>query len=223
MCGRFALSGTPEEIRERFHTNNDPPLFSPHYNIAPGSMIPIINHNHEAVLARWGLIPSWAKDPKIGYRTINARAETLSEKPVFRSPFLKQRCLIPASGFYEWKVIDKEKVPYYVHIKNTHLFAFAGLYDEWKDAEGYPILTCTIITVTPNEVVKPIHDRMPAIFASESTENQWLNPQLHDPVQLSQMLQPFDSTKMEAYPITKGINNPDNDSREILSPALADP
>lgn len=155
-----------------------------------------VNHEgNEAVLMRWGLIPSWAKDPKIGYKMINARSESILEKPSFKKPFLSQRCLIPASGFYEWQHLDNKKIPYYFKLKDQDLFAFAGLYDEWKDPEGYPLKTFTIITTEPNEVVAPIHNRMPVILP-EKSEDIWLDHTISDPQKLLSLLTPYKNSEM---------------------------
>ncbi|OGG04936.1 hypothetical protein A2Z33_06595 [Candidatus Gottesmanbacteria bacterium RBG_16_52_11] len=212
MCGRFALSSDTREIRQRFGLRDAPDVKS-RFNVAPGSVMPVVTTDdpRTAVLARWGLIPSWARDPKIGYRMINARAETLGEKPAFRGPFRNKRCLIPASGFYEWKQLDGEKVPFYIHHAGEPVFAFAGLYDVWKDAEDRPLMTFTIITTRPNDLMKPIHDRMPVILA-RNYERKWLDSGVSDPEMLRPMLVPYAGGGLEAYPVSKAVNNPENDS-----------
>ncbi len=206
MCGRFALDGTIEEFNKRFRVQIGPSLFSPQKNITPGSMIPIIKEDQgpKAILAKWGLVPSWAKDPKIGYKMINARRETLMEKPSFRKPFLSTRCLIPSNGFYEWLHTEKEKIPYYYRLTSGELFAFAGLYDVWKDAEGFPLVSCTIITTTPNSLITPVHNRMPVIL-TRGNEEIWLNGNVREPEALLPMLVPFDPKKMETYPVSFDI------------------
>jgi putative SOS response-associated peptidase YedK len=217
MCGRFVLNGTPEDVKKRYGIDTDPPLFFPHYNIAPGAMIPIIRNDNKtiAVLAKWGLIPPWAKDPKIGYRMINARAESVSEKPAFRRPFLSKRCLIPASGFYEWQHLDREKIPFYIRVLNERIFSFAGLFEERVDVEGRPLLSCTIITTVPNDTVKSIHDRMPVILAKE-IENQWLDRDIREPKMLQKFLVPYPAEHMKAYPVSKAVNNPASDSPALI-------
>jgi putative SOS response-associated peptidase YedK len=217
MCGRYALDGNPVAIGKRFGLQVSLRQITPHFNVAPGMMMPIIKLEKEpvAVLAKWGLIPFWATDPRIGYRMINARAETLAEKPAFRKPFISRRCLVPASGFYEWRVFDKEKVPYFIRLKDAELFTFAGLYDIWKDVEGKQLLTFTIITTAPNKLMEPIHNRMPAILTPQS-EKDWLNPD-SAPGKLGEMLKPYPEKDMTAHPISTHVNNPDNDTREIIN------
>lgn len=219
MCGRFAFDAELGQLETRFQTIAGFDRVTPHYNIAPGMCVPIIirNSSDKAILARWGLIPSWAKDPKIAYRTINARSEGIAEKPVFRGPFRSHRCLVPTTGFFEWRHIKKEKVPYYIHLKNDTLFAFAGLYDIWNDAEGYPLTTFTIITTTPNRLMEPIHNRMPVIF-SQKDEDVWLNPDEHDTAKLLKLLDPYPEKDMMAVPVSKRVNNPGNDTKDILIP-----
>lgn len=215
MCGRYALDGNPETIGKRFGLQVTVRQITPHFNVAPGMMMPVIKLEKEpvAVLAKWGLIPFWATDPKIGYKMINARAESLIEKPSFKNPFISQRCLVPASGFYEWRLIDKEKVPYFIRLKKSGLFAFAGLYDIWKDVEGKQLLTFTIITTTPNKLLEPIHNRMPAIIPAES-EKDWLNPD-NTVDELNRILKPYLEEDLTVYPVSPLVNNPDNDTREI--------
>lgn len=217
MCGRFALSSDSEEIKQRFNLRTVDADLSPHYNIAPGTMIPVILSSQPdiAVLAKWGLIPAWAKDPKVGYRMINARSENIMDRPAYRRPFISQRCLIPSSGFYEWQKTAAEKIPYFICRKDRSLFAFAGLYDIWKDAEGYPVTSCTILTTEPNSVVAKIHNRMPVILEKDD-ERQWLDERLHDAQVLETFLKPYPGDSMDAKPVSKAVNNPDNDSRQVI-------
>jgi putative SOS response-associated peptidase YedK len=202
MCGRFSLTTTDDDIKKRFNLQNSTFEFKSATNISPGSMIPIIvNTNHkDAVLAKWGLIPFWAKDPKIGFKMFNARSETILEKSSFRKPFLSQRCLIPATGYYEWQHIGDEKIPYLFYLPNQPIFTFAGLYDIWKDAEGYPLTSCTIITTAPNEFTRQIHDRMPVIIAPE-LEDKWLDAENHDQKELQNMLRSYPDKEMEMQKI----------------------
>ena len=217
MCGRFAFDTDLRQITNRFDAGTNLSSVSRHFNVAPGMQMPIIIRKspNSAVLARWGLIPFWAKDPKIGYKMINARAEGIAEKPAFRKPFRSQRCLVPATGFYEWRHIDGDKVPYYIHLKTENLFAFAGLYDEWKDVEGRGLTTFTIITTTPNSFMQPIHDRMPVIFDKDE-EDAWLDTSFYDLTVLQNMLDSYPDKRMEAYPVTKAVNNPENDTPKML-------
>lgn len=220
MCGRFAFDTELGQVTKRFEASASFDRMSPHYNVAPGMFMPIIVRNspNKAIMARWGLIPSWSKDPKIAYRTINARAEGIAEKPVFRGPFRNKRCLVPTTGFFEWKALDKEKVPYFIRLAAEKLFAFAGLYDEWPDAEGHPLTTFTIITTTPNELMEPIHNRMPVIFTRQD-EDVWLNPEEHDTEKLLSLLDPYPANRMRAYPVSKLVNSTANDTPDVLKEA----
>jgi len=219
MCGRFTLHADHKKLADRFSAGMQDSEVTPHFNVAPGMMMPIVvkNSPNKAILARWGLIPSWSRDPSIAYRTINARAEGISEKPVFREPFRKKRCLVPANGFFEWKRIEKEKIPYYIRLTDKDLFAFAGLYDEWLDAKGSPLTTFTIITTQPNRLMEKIHSRMPVIF-SKSDEDAWLDPDEHDTEKLLALLDPYPAGEMKAYPVSKLVNSPANDTKDILTP-----
>lgn len=204
-------------MEDRFAAAASFSVNSRHFNVAPGMFMPIVMRHspNTAILARWGLIPSWAKDSAIGYRTINARAEGIAQKPVFRGPFRHTRCLVPTTGFFEWKHIGKEKIPYFISLKDEKLFAFAGLYDQWHDAEGKALTTFTIITTEPNTLMESIHDRMPVVFTKKD-EDTWLNPDETDTDKLLKLLDPYPAEKMEAYPISPLVNNLDNDTPEIL-------
>ncbi|HYE74962.1 MAG TPA: SOS response-associated peptidase, partial [Blastocatellia bacterium] len=177
MCGRFTLHHTEDEIIERFAIAEVETDIGPRYNIAPSQNIAaIIEHEHCTLKAfKWGLVPSWAKDPTIGHRMINARAETLAEKPSYKQALAKRRCLIPADGFYEWKKAKGGNQPYHIRRRDGELFAFAGLWETWKDENGEKLETCTIITTEPNELMSTIHDRMPVILKPEH-EELWLDP-----------------------------------------------
>ncbi|MGH2480111.1 MAG: SOS response-associated peptidase [Ktedonobacteraceae bacterium] len=165
---------------------------------------------------RWGLIPSWAKDEAIGSRMINARAETLAEKPSFRNLLRGRRCLVVADGFYEWRSEGKEKTPMYITLQEDQPFAFAGLWDVWKNPDGEPVQSCTIITTPPNELMATIHNRMPAILRPGAYED-WLNPQLRDTEVLTHWLTPYPAELMKARPVSKLVNNPRNDMAELLA------
>lgn len=209
MCGRWATPFTKENIEVHYKVTVSG--FTPSYNIVPGQEQIVITKQVEkkAEKMRWGLIPHWSKDPKIGYKMINARAETITEKPSYRMPFTSQRCLIPCGGFYEWKKSDTGKVPHYIHLKDSPLFSLAGLYDTWRDPNGKEIPSFTIITTTPNSVMSPIHDRMPVILCQDS-EDIWLSS--HDVNGLQSLLRPYDNEKnMETYVVSKDVNDPKND------------
>jgi putative SOS response-associated peptidase YedK len=169
---------------------------TPRYNVAPGSMMPVVirKENTVAEVMRWGLVPFWAKDPRMGYKMINARAESLMEKPTWKKPFLESRCLIPASGVYEWPH-QNGKQPYYITVRDQPLIAFAGLSSTWLDAENHPLKTFAIITTMANELVGKIHDRMPVIF-NESEESIWLDPENKNGDDLQELLKPYESSEM---------------------------
>jgi putative SOS response-associated peptidase YedK len=191
MCGRYTLIH-PQKISERFDTTNNIAL-EPYYNVTPGFSMPVIinsTENKKAIeMMKWGLIPHWAKDTRIGYKLINARAESVNKLAAFKLAFKNKRCLIPTTGFFEWQHLDKTKVPFYFKLSTSELFSFAGLYDIWVDAEGKEIKSYVIITTEPNEVVKPIHNRMPAIL-SQNSENIWLNETTKEK-ELLQLLKPY--------------------------------
>jgi putative SOS response-associated peptidase YedK len=217
MCGRYTLITDIKKIAETFHV--EPTLATmPRYNIAPTQDVVAILKNGTAHLStlRWGLIPAWAKDESIGSRMINARAETLAEKPSFKSLLRGKRCVIVADGFYEWKTEGKGKIPMYITLQDDQPFAFAGLWDLWKAPDGRQIQSCTIITTEPNELMASIHNRMPAILRPGAYED-WLNPQLRDEQVLTHWLQPYPAELMKARPVSKLVNNPKNDSAEILA------
>ena len=221
MCGRFSLTDI-DSIFSRFGVIISKDInkkITPHYNIAPTQKIPVIyknkNQENKIEFMKWGLVPFWAKDPKIGYKMINARAETLTQKPSFKHLLKSKRCLVPSSGFYEWKRIDKRKIPYYIGIKNSKIFSFAGLYDNWKDSVGNELKTFTIITTNSNNTLKPIHNRMPVILEREFEED-WLDVKTHDFDSLKQMLKPYPDDKMIAYAVSTEVNNPSNDNPELI-------
>jgi len=217
MCGRYTLMSDIKKIAESFGV--EPTLnTAPRYNIAPTQDIVAIVKNGQAHLTtlRWGLIPSWAKDESIGSRMINARAETLAEKPSFKNLLRRRRCLIVADGFYEWKTEGPGKTPMYITLVDEQPFAFAGLWDLWKSPEGAEIQSCTIITTEPNELMAAIHNRMPAILRPGAYED-WLNPHLRDEQVLTHWLSPYPAELMKARPVSKLVNNPKNDTAAILA------
>ncbi|MDH5561605.1 MAG: SOS response-associated peptidase [Deltaproteobacteria bacterium] len=220
MCGRFSLASEFEAIRESFGELIFEDEWILKYNIAPSSEIPVIaDFRRERVsFFRWGLIPYWAKDPKIGSRMINARAETLEEKPSFRTPFKQRRCLILADGFYEWKKEKERKTPYRVCLKSKKPFAFAGLWDQWRANDGRLLYSCVIITTAPNELVRPIHDRMPAILRPEDYP-VWLGESGVNTAELKDCLKPYDDDLMMAYRVSPLLNNPRNDRPDLIEPS----
>ncbi|WP_442600997.1 SOS response-associated peptidase [Paenibacillus sp. KN14-4R] len=225
MCGRYTITVTEEELMLRFSIYGDRPVqYEPRYNLAPGQMLPAIihdgQHNRLGPL-RWGLIPKWVKDEKIGFQMINARAESLLEKPAFRVPFFRKRCLIPADGFYDWQRIGRDKQPMRIVMKSGGLFAMAGLYDTWVAADGRKISSCTIITTSSNEVVAPIHDRMPVIVSREN-EQLWLNRDVQDASLLQKVLVPFPAADMHAYPVSQQVGHVSNDRPSLIEPCGMD-
>jgi putative SOS response-associated peptidase YedK len=216
MCGRYGFV-PGENFYNRFEIKNRLEKLEARYNVSPGMMMPVITSEKEkeVSLMRWGLIPFWAKDPKIGYKMINARAESLMDKPSFRKPLVSQRCLIPTSGFFEWRRLGKDKIPYYIGLKDTELFVFAGLFDIWKDAEGYPLKTFTIITTAPNALVAQIHDRMPVILDKEF-EDIWLDKNITDTGKLVSMFKSYPVEKMISYQVSQAVNNPVNDGENLI-------
>jgi putative SOS response-associated peptidase YedK len=196
--------------------------WAPRYNIAPTQSIPVIRqHPKEPVrhlsLIRWGLIPSWAKDSSVAAKMINARSETAATKPAFRDALKSRRCLIPADAFYEWMRTGKAKQPYCFEVNDGELFAFAGLWDSWKDARGNTVETCSILTTTPNAVTAPVHDRMPVILDPDGYD-LWLDPGMRDANAASDLLKPYDVRLMRCYPVSTRINHLGNDDEECSAP-----
>jgi len=219
MCGRYTLIDT-DKLANRFDLEEAAHGLKPEYNIAPSRAVPVIaieDGKRKLENMAWGLIPAWAKDPQTGNKPINARAENAPTSPVFRVPFRRHRCLVPASGFYEWQKLKQEKIPYYIHLKHVSLFAFAGLFDIWKDEAGKEIRSYTIITTEPNNLILPIHDRMPVIVHKED-ESTWLDPEVQDPDKLTPLLRPYAASEMEAYTISKAVNKPTFNSPQLLQP-----
>ena len=213
MCGRFRQTSSAETIARAFNLTNVPPQ-KPQYNIAPTQTIATVvssspEGKREFRELRWGLIPSWAKEQKIGAKLINARAETVAEKPSFRSAFRKRRCLIIANGFYEWQNQKGEKQPFCIQRKDEQIFAFAGLWERWQAPEGKSVESCTIITTEANEIMAPIHKRMPVILNSQDY-HLWLDRKITAKEQLQPLLVPYDSKVMKVYPVSKKVNNPRN-------------
>jgi len=223
MCGRFTLFSEINILQQEFGLGEILGDFRPRYNIAPSQNIAVVTDPiaRKLEMCRWGLIPSWAKDPSIGYRLINARSETLSEKPAFRQAFARRRCLILADGFYEWrnpKVKSVQSAPYYFHLTSAKPFAFAGLWETWKDAEGQEVHSATIITCPANECVGQFHERMPVMLDAAASWN-WLTPDATVKA-LSALLRPYTSEKMAVYPVSSLVNNPVNDLPGCVEPMV---
>ena len=219
MCGRYVLESDLDFLQGRFSFDDHRLEFRPRYNIAPTQQVLTITNDGQrrAEFMRWGLIPFWAKDPKIGYRMINAVGEIAATKPAFRAAFKKRRCLIPADGFFEWRKEGKQKVPTYIFLKSRKPFAFAGLWESWKSPDGETIRSCTIVTTKPNEFIEPIHNRMPVIL-SEETEALWLDPMTEEADTLSALLIPSPAELMEAYEVSNFVNYAKNEGRECVLP-----
>jgi len=222
MCGRFTLTADPADIQEVFGSFSFPTKFAPRYNIAPSQPVLVIPNDakNKADFFLWGLIPSWAKDPTIANRLINARGETIAEKPSFRGGFKYKRCLIPSDGFYEWKAQrgEKTKIPHFIFMQDRQPFAFAGLWDEWHAPDGGTIRTCTIITTEPNELMSTLHNRMPVIL-DRTDYDQWLDPTPQTPEKLMPLIKPYPADKMSAHPVSTLVNKPTNDLPECVVPA----
>ncbi len=219
MCGRFTLFHDVATIARAFNVPVPESLkVTPRYNVAPTQEILSIVHDEapQLTLLRWGLIPSWAKEESIGSKMINARAETLAEKPSFKRLLRSRRCLILADGFYEWKKEGKGKVPMFITLKDDEPFAFAGLWDSWRDADGQQIRTCTIITTEANELMAPIHNRMPVILPQQARE-EWLDPSLHEEQLLLPLLKSYPAEAMTTRPVSRLVNNPQYDSAELIA------
>ena len=222
MCGRYRLSRRKEVLAEHFGTDFDDLEWEPRYNIAPTQPVPVIRRLpdspvRKAAIMRWGLIPSWASDSKVGARTINARSESAASKPSFSEPLRKQRCLVLADAFYEWRRAGKAKQPFCFEVENGAVFAFAGLWDCWRDPGGRFVESCTILTTTPNELLAGVHDRMPAILSAELYD-RWLDPRTQDMSRVLAMLRPFDSNRMRRYPVSRQVNVVANDDPACSAP-----
>ncbi|MGH6952942.1 MAG: SOS response-associated peptidase [Alphaproteobacteria bacterium] len=220
MCGRYSITMPVEAMRRLFRITGELPALLPRFNVAPGQAVPIVRpaegeaaDGRSLVMMRWGLIPSWAKEPQIGYRMINARAETMAEKPAFRAAFRARRCLVVADGFYEWKSAGRTKQPYRIELADRSPFAFAGLWERWQAPEDAPIESCTILTTEANELLRPIHDRMPVIL-DEAGHEPWLA--VGQSRSVAGLLRPCPAERMAAYAISSRINSPRNDDSGVL-------
>jgi len=223
MCGRYQLSRRKQVVKEHFAASGDEE-WSPRYNIAPTQPVPVIRQNprepvRELSLVRWGLIPSWAKDSSVAARMINARSESASTKPAFRDALKSRRCLVPADAFYEWSRTGKAKQPYCFEVNEGALFAFAGIWDRWKDPNGKTVETCSILTTTPNAVTSAIHNRMPVILNPDGYD-LWLDPGMQNVAAASELLRPCDARLMRCYPVSTRINHVSNDDEKCSRPVV---
>lgn len=221
MCGRYTLTIDPAELMDRFNLTSADVTTEPRYNIAPTQPVAVVYDESPRTLsaAQWGLIPSWSKDASIGSKMINARAETLDEKPSYRTLLKKKRCLILADGFYEWqKHEDGSKTPMRITLADHAPFALAGLWDVWKTPTGEWLKTCTIITTAPNALMESIHNRMPAVLTRDA-EIEWLNKANDDAGYLKSLLAPYPAEQMKAYAVSKSVNNVKNDKPAVIEPA----
>lgn len=221
VCGRFTLTVPPAQIADAFDLDEAPDL-RPRFNLAPGQEIATVQQAPEGgralVRRRWGLVPSWAKDPKIGSRLINARSETVAEKPAFRAAFKRRRCLVPADGFYEWAVTPRgPKQPHHLRRRDRGLFAIAGLWERWRVGEERGLETCTLLTTEANATVAPIHRRMPVILAPADWP-VWLNPEVDDKEVLTLLLVPEPEGLLESHPVGLRVNRPEHDDETCLAP-----
>jgi putative SOS response-associated peptidase YedK len=216
MCGRFTFQPT-EAVYARFQISNRLDFLVPRYNIAPGQMVPVSigNSPRRVVLMRWGLIPHWGKDAKMGYKMINARVETLTQRSAFRGLLSHNRCLVPACGYYEWKAEGRDKTPYDIHSQSEPFVAFAGLYDTWTTPDGEDLSTFTIITTEADPSMAGLHNRMPVILASE-LEDAWLDPQLTKAQDVLDVLSRSTGLELDAYPVSRMVNKPNNDSPALI-------
>ncbi len=226
MCGRYRLSRSKQLVEEYFGAASTDVDWNPRYNIAPSQPVAVIRQDAREPVRnlstmRWGLIPSWAKDPIIGNKTINARAETAASTASFRDPFKSQRCLVPADAFYEWKREGKRKQPHCFEVNGGELFAFAGLWDRWANPQGEVIESCTILTTTPNSLLADIYDRMPGILRPDHYD-LWLDPAFRNTASLSEMLRPFEAVLMRSYPVGTRINQVQNDDEDCAKPLEPD-
>lgn len=223
MCGRFRLSRKYREIREYFDISEDPG-WEPRYNIAPTDSVLAVRQRLDAPgrtlsTMRWGLIPYWSKDSKGSARMINARSEEIANKPAYREAFRQRRCLIPADGFYEWKRVGKAKQAFHFGMSDDSLFAFAGIWERWKNPAGEKIESCSILTTSPNKLLADIHDRMPVIMPPD-TYDLWLDPAFENTGELSQVLRPFNPSLMRRYPVSSRVNSVKNDDVKCLDEVL---
>jgi len=227
MCGRFTWRAPASVIAEQFSLF-EVPLLKPRFNIAPTQPAPVVRMTPEKaepqrqfVALRWGLVPSWAQDPAIGNRMINARAETVADKPAFRSALRRRRCLVVADGFYEWQTAGKRRQPMFIHMRDDRPLAFAGLWESWEGADHSALESCTILTTAANDLVRPVHNRMPVILARQDY-GRWLDPAVQKPESILSLLRPCPSEPMEAYAVDTWVNSPARDDERCLARVAKD-
>jgi putative SOS response-associated peptidase YedK len=223
MCGRFVADIPASELAKIFKLVESQTQLKPRYNVAPTQSVAVIrNANDHNILSqmKWGLIPSWSKDTKIASHTINARSETVAEKPAFRHAIKYQRCIIPSSGFYEWSHTEHHKEPHYIFMSDRSIMSFAGIWETWKAPDESIIETFSILTTTANKLIETLHDRMPVIIQAEDFDI-WLNKNMHDPHQLEQLYQPLMPELMSLYKVSDLVNSPRNDSPRCIEPVLS--
>jgi putative SOS response-associated peptidase YedK len=223
MCGRYTLAVQLDLIADRFASAAEFTKLAPRFNIAPGQLAPVVvntDNQRQLRMMKWGLVPSWAKEESIGYKMINARAETLGEKPSFKQALEQRRCIVPADGFYEWRKEPdgKSKTPMRIELKDRSLFGFAGLWERWRKPDGDELLTYTIVTTTPNALLETVHNRMPVILTKEA-ERLWLGTDVKDMLSITALLKPFPADQMEMFPVSREVNNPRTDSPICIEPA----
>ena len=223
MCGRFTLTDPNADIAVQFGLPEMPDI-PPRYNIAPTQSVAAVRlktgeQSRELVMLHWGLIPFWAKDPKIGARMINARSETAAQKPSFRAAFVRRRCLVIADGFYEWQKQNGTKQPFFIHLRDARPFAFAGLWEHWQGPDASVIESCTLLTTEPNDFLRPVHNRMPVIL-NPADYGLWLDPEIRQPDQIQHLLRPYPAQEMDAYPVSTFVNRPANDSPRCIEPLV---
>jgi len=221
MCGRFTLSTPPEDLAQQFELPQAPSV-EPRYNIAPTQPVAAVRLHPDRGerlldMLKWGLIPFWAKDPAIGSRMINARSETVAEKPAFRAAFRQRRCLVPADGFYEWQKVGTRKQPYVIRLRDGGPFAIAGLWEHWKGTDGEVIESCTLLTTEANDLLRPVHPRMPVILDPENYA-LWLDTEVDDTALLESLLHPYAEVPLACYPVSTRVNAPANEGPDLIEP-----
>jgi putative SOS response-associated peptidase YedK len=223
-CGRYVLKATPKQLRDHYNLANPPKGLKPNYNVAPGQFLPVVTAGAEAGWQlepmKWGLVPFWAKDPNIGYKLINARDDTIFDKPMWRSVILRKRALVPASGFYEWKKPDTpkgRKQPFYIHPKQTGLFSFAGVWDSWKDVEGLDWKTFSIVTTDANRDMSAVHNRMPVMLHKDE-EAAWLDPSKASRADVEPFLHPYEDEGLEMFEVSPEVNTVRNNDAKLILP-----
>ena len=224
MCGRFTLIAPGEAVADLFQLP-ETPVLAPRFNIAPTQPIAAVRVSsiggpRELTHFHWGLIPRWAKDPKIGSRMINARSETAAEKPSFRAAFKYRRCLVPADGFYEWQKLNGSKKPVRIQMDDGDLFAIAGLWEHWISGDGSEIESCTLLTTEPNDLLAPVHNRMPVIISPDDFD-LWLDPGAQHPGEVQHLLRAYPAEAMNYYPVSTHVNNPRNEDPLCIEPLIS--